>query len=276
MDFRTLMFFRGTAQDSLALVQCELQDAFDELLSIYVPNIATFKTALTRHGAVVGGIVALCFFLCLRPSKQCVLELYTPIDGFWPVQHHILNHQDGLYIYAVPLSGYRGIHTDSHLITGHDLGNGTKVDIRRSVSHPLLPICQTINSTLAVYVSPEQFGLAWPNLTLDSRYMPRSFLRASDRTSHIMTQLGLSAKLWPWMWPDLGMAPQQCARNAFYCPAQARTVTDGGFLQATLFPHTMERITPRIEFRLCNRPCHNGCQRATPHLLSYCLDAAEY
>ncbi len=263
MDFKSLMVFRATAKDSFALVRRELEDSLDELLAEHVPYVRSFKQALLRYHGLVSGTVAVRFFLRLPPDPTDWLEVYMP-KPTWCVRgmrNHILSSQDGTWLYGGELSASNGLLAGAGFETSQGL-----VDIYHSIGDAVIPICRAQNSALAAYVSPHEFGLAWPTLTLQGLYMPGDIETVTEEGSATMRHLGFRARLWPWMWPELGLSPQLCARHAYCCPAQPRMVTDKGFLRGTFDPIHVDRMDPTVKFRLCSRPCRSGCQLHEPDM----------
>ena len=152
--------------------------------------------------------------------------------------------------------------------------NQGRLTIHRSRGHALLPICRPPSTALAAYVNPSHFGLVWPTLTLHRRAMtrdldpirPTSMAMALPGDGGLPRDLKVDMKLWPWMWPDVPVPRQQCARRLFLCPAQERAFTDDGALHGSFDPRTTEPLDVRIAFRLCPRECRGLCHGAQTYL----------
>ncbi len=141
------------------------------------------------------------------------------------------------------------------------------IDIYHSIGDAVIPICRAQNTALAAYVSPQEFGLAWLTLALQVLYMPGDIEVMTEEGSATMWHLGFRAKLGPWMWPELGLSPQLCARHVHCCPAQPRMVTNKGFLRGTFDPINVDRMDSTVKFRLCTgRPYRSGCQLHEPDM----------
>ncbi len=266
MDFTSLMMFRSTSQASFELVRQELDLSLEEVLTTYVPNPAKLRAALGEAGAFIGGSAALRFFLRLPPDPHNSLDIFACAGSFAEVSYSLLCGQDVNLVLdtTVPTRSVPGTTYFLEL----DTKNGRRITIYHSKGHSLLPIAHTpSSSSLAAYVNPRHFGLVWPKLTLGRRAMTNECSGTSSLTTAVLgKQVDMDTKLWPWMWPDVGVPRQQCARRLFMCPAQERSFTDDGALHGSFNPCSSEPLDVRIAFRLCIRDCRGTCSGPQTHL----------
>lgn len=273
MDFSSLMMFRATSHSSFALVRDELMMSLDDILCAFVPEPARFRQAMVESGSFLGGDCALRYFLRLPPHPEGSLDIFTSSDTFADIFCHLLSHQHGIPLVPelppVTVQGvgfYIVMRTDRAYVT-----------VFRSRGHALLPICHAPSSSLAAYVNARYFGLVWPKLTLSRRAMPSEVSsRSSGWAGALRDHLDIDSKLWPWMWPDIGIPRQECSRQQFMCPAQERFFVDDGALHGTDNPWTTEPLDPRIAFRLSTRRCRRGCHGAQTRLTSFVSVVIEY
>lgn len=273
MDFSSLMMFRTTSHSNFSLVRDELTKSLDDILHAFVPDPARFRQALMESDTFLGGDCALRFFLRLPPHPDGCLDIFTSSDTFPDIICQLLSHQSGVPLVPdLPTVSIQGV--GFYLVMRTDRAC---VTVFRSRGHALLPICHAPSSSLAAYVNPRYFGLVWPKLTLNRRAMPSELSsRSSGWAQALRDQLDVDSKLWPWMWPDMGISRQQCARQKFMCPAQERLFIDDGSLHGSIDPWTTVPLDPRIAFRLSSRRCRRGCHGAQTRITSFLSVVVEY
>lgn len=259
MDFPTLMFFRATSKENLALVQEELLSSFNSHLGTAVPSPKALANVLLDHDGIAMGYPVLRFFLRLPPDASLILRLRVPYDAFHAVLEHLIGYQGGNIAVdddgRVLIRPY-GPNAFAHIQT--PVGKVSLLTVRNQ--DIITPACHAPLTAVAVYASPQHFGMLWPTLTFARRALASGIIRSPSADDAYLLDMGFEVKLWPWCWPDLGIPPQTCAASRFMCPHQFRHTCDKGVMRATLHPFNGDRFAPDIAFRLnAHRPCRGDC-----------------
>ncbi len=263
MDFETLMQFRATSRSNYSLLDDVLTHNILNILRIYIPNPQYLADMLSILNVFITGRSALDFFLRRPPDPNVPLSLLAPSFAFDPILHHLLDHQGAhLASNVPPNAAQKGIDAYARL---HCFGH-TIILCQSVTNDPLRPICNPAHTAAAIYVNPSHFGLLWPSLTLNRLSLVGASAHPATTIDDGLCALAVDLKLWPWMWPELNIQRQHCARTRYICPGQPRMPLDRGSLHGNLSAAKNIPLTSRIVFRLDNRPCRGLCLASDLHL----------
>lgn len=266
MDLATLLTYRQTSRTSFELVSKQLMKTMLLLVGRFVPNPVLLLNKLERHGAFVAGSTALQFFLRHVDIDPQDLDIFLPYDSMSRMLNHFLVEQGGVVI--PPQSPYRPFL--SHILVEQSVSLSTpygRVTLWQSETHtPFLPITCAPTSVHFVYMNPRYFGCAYPTLLFkyrgifgrpDTPGFEASLAKCRDR--------GLDLRFFTNLWNDTAYHGP-CAAEYYACPAQQRTFSDAGSLNARMLPTLYESLDAEVAWRLDDRPCGSACAQPTVEL----------
>ncbi|KAL1940978.1 hypothetical protein VTO73DRAFT_7614 [Trametes versicolor] len=266
MDFATLLTYRQTSHDSLDLVRRQLVKTMFLLVGRFVPNPRILLMKLERHGAFVAGSCALQFFLRHADVDPQDLDIFIPVDSMPRMLAHFLVDQAGIII----PSRFPDSSDLDHVLAEKAVTLSTsfgRVTLWQSEAHtPFLPITCGPTSFNFVYMNTRYFGCAYPTLLFNHRgIFGKPDAPGFEAALEKCRGRGLDVRLFTHMWRDLAHHGP-CAAAYYACPAQQRTFSDAGSLNARLLPHLYEPLDAEVVWRLDDRPCGSACAQPTVEL----------
>ncbi|KAI0745208.1 hypothetical protein C8Q76DRAFT_591675, partial [Earliella scabrosa] len=258
-------------------------------LKSFMSEPEEFLQALTTSGAVIGGEVALAFFLRDATFPTRTLEIFAVDTQFHLLLDFFSYSSSSLIRFAletialpsVKFSAQRDI---ARFAVFHTSTQRTIYVYESTTMSPCAPIVRSWTGALMNFVTATSFGCATPRLTLRRRGLVSDLglSTLTTRDLQIMGRMlqygftfGTAASRWTdYRRPDRHTPPGivPCMRDLYICPDQGRYFGDGGSLVDFVDPlspaiHAVHsaRLPPfghMVAWRMwCTVSCSFGCVR---------------
>ncbi|KAI0711630.1 hypothetical protein C8Q76DRAFT_797903 [Earliella scabrosa] len=295
LDVGSLLNWRNASRVTYRVVAEELRSTLKDLLHPFIPCSAEFLQVLTDCQALIGGEVALAFFLRDPTFPISHVEIFTSDTGF----HTLIDffslspsicHAVSLEDITSPSPIYITQREVARYATFRTADRGAIFVYESITMSACSPISRTWNTGLMNYVTAHSFGCAYPPLTSARRALV-SDMTLDNIMSHEVWTLsqmvshGFSFAVDPSRWPSYQDHPPRalmagvfpCRRPLFICPDQGRYFGDTGSLVDFFDPvthgaaFTQDRgLAPyghMATWRLWStRACNAGCALHDPLL----------
>nr|VWO99878.1 Gamma-butyrobetaine dioxygenase [Ganoderma boninense] len=248
MDILSLSRWRGTCRTNYHHASFSMRRSLTSRIRAFTPYPQELVDTVTRYGAVIGGELALSFFLRNETYEARCLDIYASHFHFeklcdellhsTSLQPHIAQHSVDTHSLYYAL---RRLVSASLVIRLH---NSRVVYVHRSYTcSSSAPLTRAPCTALSNFVTGFSFGCSHPELTLAHRALLADrelvYLSTHDANSlnHLLSNK-FSLAVAPTAWADYRRDmienslrnPEECWRERHICPKQGRFFGDRGSL----------------------------------------------
>ncbi len=264
LDLKTLLRLRRTSKALLDIVTAELEDAFIQLLSLFVPDPQSLSEALVDNQSFVGGSVALAFILRDSSIIPNTLDIFIPRSRGMNVENHLAYYQSADEQSWTP---YNAANTTT--LGARRLGQivctsatGGRINLyESSADNALVPICLSWATHLVIYVNGAYFGTGYPNLLQRRRAILGQHFPGEVDQLEKYERRGFDIRFFSRQWVD--MQEFGCGASQWSCATQERRFDDAGSLKVRVRPldpsAAEDDVTASVVWRLDTRPCGGAC-----------------
>lgn len=264
LDLKTLLRLRRTSKALLDIIMTELEDAFIQLLGLFVPDPQSLSEALIDNQSFVGGSVALAFILHDSSIIPNMLDIFIPQSRGMNVENHLAYYQSADEQSWTP---YNTANTTT--LGARWLGQivctsatGRHINLyESSADNARVPICLSWAIHLVIYVNSAYFGMGYTNILQCRRaILGQHFLGKVDQLEKYERQ-GFDIWFFSRQWVD--MQEFGCGASQWLCATQERHFDDAGSLKVCVRPldpsAAEDDVTASVVWRLDTHPCGGAC-----------------
>lgn len=249
MDLPSLLAWRSSCTTNYAHATAALKRTLTSMINPFLSHPTALLEIITRHGAVIGGEVALAFVRRHRPFQPRTLEIFASISLYGTLCDELASdpriRRDITEVVHTASKYPFNLQRDILETTQIHLRTGRTIHIRCSATlSPLSPIARSLCTAMANFVTAHSFGCAYPRLTFDNKALLSDLRRESmvDFDAGVMQTLAeqqIELEIDPANWrqyrlwstnPTVTNAHRACWRSHYICPEQGRFFGDRGSL----------------------------------------------
>ena len=288
MDIRSLLRWRSTCSVNYIHGTASLRRTLMTRLQPFIPSPLHFVDIVTQHGAVIGGELALSFFLRHEDYRPSCLEIYASNFQYNDLCTAILDEPDikqcvEKHVFLTSSVYHAMTRLVAETLIIH-MKNGRTLYVYQSYTcSSSAPVTRSTCTALSNFVTGHSFGCSHPVLTLAGRGLLADrelmFLSARDNLSiDNLLAHGFSLAVSPTAWPeyrrdiddDTLRSAEECWREKFVCPSQGRFFGDKGSLVGFFDPlsadedkcvaNNLAPFGPMVIWRsMSTFDCDDGC-----------------